>query len=249
MLFRSLSIFMIYLIIGEPVIETWVFSSFLKTKKVVSSRLIMFKRSFIRTWVTAAILVGLLIYFNTSFALLGFVPLHWSNFWSHSVWIKIVAACAVLIYFILFYLSSTILYRLSEKKRMSVVKKLLPFNHVLPQTSQEKKWWFINSLSSAVEEFFYRGFVIFFLMYIFPECNFLFAAVLSVLLDGLRYVGRWQAAIYVFFSSTLFVLLYGLFRSIYIAMILHVIHDLRILLMPIDDIHAAANNKKNGEII
>lgn len=232
---------MLYLTVGEPMVESLIFKTILKSPHNNSAKITMYRRSFIRTWIELIALVLLLLYFKVPFKQLGFTPIDWPRF-TWEAWILIAAA---ILYFVSFYLFTTILYRFSDKVKEGTIKSLLPFHHVIPAASNEKVWWTVNSLCSVIEEFFYRGFVVFFLMHIFPGCSFAWAAVGSVFLDGIRYVARWKAAIYVFYSSAFFALSYGLFHSIYPAMILHVIHDLRILLAPLDSIakRALQNDK------
>jgi hypothetical protein len=237
-------LFMVYLILGEPLLETRLFASFVKNKGGAWSRIKMYQKGFKRTWITAAVLVMLLIYNKIPFQALGFVPAHWSSVFDAPIWFKALIIAAFVAYFVYFYLFAVIMHWFSPKIKAKVVEKLLPFYPVLPSNPKERLWWTINSLSSFIEEFFYRGFLIFFLLLIFPEIGFWAAAVLSVLLDALRYIGRMKALVYVVYSSAFFVFFYGVFHSIYVPMIFHIIHDLRVLLMPIQAVHQRLQMKK-----
>lgn len=234
---------MVYLILGEPLLETRLFASFIKNQGGAWSRLRMYKKAFKRTWVAAAVLVGVLIYYRVPFTALGFHAPDWDAFLLAPIWFKGLVVAAVIAYFAYFYLFPVILHYFSSEIQRKVVDKLLVFHPVLPSLREERLWWKINACSAFIEEFFYRGFVIFFLLLLFPFLGFWWAAVISVFLDALRYVGRIKALVYVVYSSAFFVFFYGVFHSIYVPMVLHIIHDLRVLFMPI-----AAVQKRLQEI-
>lgn len=240
---------MVYLVVGEVLMESLVFSQFTHHKGTKSSRALMYQKGFIRSWILAIFFFSIVFYYKLPLTDFGFRPVDLTGIANYSLITKIILILIAVAYFAYFYLFSVILYRFNPSLKEKVIIKLLPFKEILPENKTERCWWMANSFTSFIEEVLYRGFVIFYLTTVFPGTSLLIAAVASVALDALRYVTRPAAVLYVIYSSTVFVLGYVVFDSIYVAILLHIIHDLRVLFMPLDAVYKRIRSQTENSVI
>lgn len=123
---------------------------------------------------------------------------------------------------------------MSPNIKESVRLKMKEYKDILPESPLDRVYWSINAFMSVVEELIYRGLILFYLPYFFPEVNIVYFILLSLTADAVRYVSRTNALGYVLFTSSMFIMTSLIYNSIYPAIVLHVLQDLRVLFMPID---------------
>ncbi len=229
-----------YLFILEPYLEYRLYSDYTNNDQV-DAKVAMYRSAWLRNICVASCILFGAYYYSVPLSSLGFRALSWPHSWISEVGF----ALMFIVYFFMFYWFTVIYYRFSPIVKSKVVSRLVPFSMVLPMTVFEKRWWAINAFSSSFEELIYRGFVFFAFIQCFPTLSIYLIAVLSVLLDGLRYIHRPAAMWYVLMSSIIFVTSFLLFQSIWPAIFLHTIHDLRVLFMPLNSIQKLMLTQQN----
>lgn len=237
---------LLYCFIGEPLLETRVFRHFIQHQNSLGAREHMYQHAFVRTWLMCLAFFALAIYFQLPLAQFGFQwPTYHHNIHQFSYDILLLLFLFLGgVYFVYYYYLPILASRFNAKVREKTIQKLLGFKSILPVNAREKTWWSVNALSAVVEELLYRGVVFYYVLSFFSGWYGVVTAIgVSLFFDAFRYIGRLKAFVYVFFSSTIFVLSYVLFHSIYVPMILHVVHDIRVLFMPIDQVVTADNNR------
>ncbi|HEX4716730.1 MAG TPA: CPBP family intramembrane glutamic endopeptidase [Ktedonobacteraceae bacterium] len=112
--------------------------------------------------------------------------------------------------------------------------------HMLPRTSQERALWILLSLTAGFcEELLYRGFMPAYLVHIFPAAGlpFIVAIVIAAVLFGIGHVyQKLTGVLGTGIMGLVFGLLYVLTGSIFLAMIVHALFDLRLLFIDVPGI-------------
>jgi membrane protease YdiL (CAAX protease family) len=111
---------------------------------------------------------------------------------------------------------------------------------MLPRTSQERALWILLSLTAGFcEELLYRGFMPAYLVHIFPAAGlpFIVAIVIAAVLFGIGHVyQKLTGVLGTGIMGLVFGLLYVLTGSIFLAMIVHALFDLRLLFIDVPGI-------------
>lgn len=144
--------------------------------------------------------------------------------------IIIIAIFAYFVFYFFFFV--TIGVRLHKKLRTYLVNKVKVVAPAAPCTLKEYLWWTANSFASVFEELAYRGFVFFFIAYLWHAAPVWFLGIIAVLCEAIRYAPRWAAMKYVATRAAVFTLAFVVFHSLYAAIILHIIYNLRIMAVP-----------------
>lgn len=230
-------LFLLYLLVFEPFVErkeTLQFAKNWKTNK--NARLVMYKKGILRNWILGVVVLLLAWVCNIPLSKLGLRPIEIHYFSTFSMFTQILVILFVVWYFLYFYFYATIGVRIaskfSDRCRQYAIRKIKNVEFVTPRTGWEYWWWVVNAFTSAVEELAYRGFVFYFLPFIFPGVSIWFIVLVSISLEAIRYFPRWSAMKYVATSGLTFALCFVVFHSIFAAMLLHVIYDLRTLAVP-----------------
>lgn len=224
-------IFIIYFILIEPFLEFLQYRKF-KTNQNTQTRIALYQQAFRRNWILTLLILLTAIFYNVPFSALGFKAFNFSQFATQPILMQGIMVLIVLAYFIYFYLY-VILPIISERGKNWVAKKLLVVAHLTPETSKEKLWWTLNSITAAAEEIMYRSFIFLALPILFLHISIYLVIFLAAAIDAIRYIHRPIAIFYVFFSGLAFAILYFITGSIWIPMLVHVLHDFRALLMPL----------------
>jgi CAAX protease family protein len=230
MMFYVLTLFIIYLFLVEPIAEHWAFNRH-KASGLASSKVKMYKNALYRNIFLLACVVVYCGYFHIPATAFGMRPVSIAAVSGYPAFILIPSLGYGLFYFAYLYAPIILSYFDADVER-SVRQKMDAYRDILPETSRDRCYWAINSLMSVIEEIIYRGFLLFYLPGLFPHIPILFFIALSLTGDAIRYVTRPNALWYVVLTSTTFVISSLLFNSLYPAIILHILQDLRILVMP-----------------
>ncbi len=104
----------------------------------------------------------------------------------------------------------------------------------LPHTTTERLLFIPFSLTAAIlEELFFRGFLITYLLHIFPRVPLVPALILAALVFGLGHFSqKWGGMLVSGILALVFGVLYTLTGSLLPGMIIHALSNLRILLIP-----------------
>lgn len=115
--------------------------------------------------------------------------------------------------------------------------------HMLPRTAKERALWVLLSMTAGFcEELLYRGFLIAYLVHIFPQVNFILAIVISATLFGFGHVyQKLTGVLGTGFMGLIFGFLYFFTGSLFLPMVIHAIFDMRLLLI---DIHAIVDTSE-----
>jgi hypothetical protein len=223
-----------YLLILEPRYEHKAQIKFNETIKENSdkARVMLYRQAFVRNWIMGLILLASLWFSGVSFADVGFRPIEWARVTTYSPGVSALLLVLLVLYLIYFYFIPLVGVYVSLGLRKFVLKIITPMYQLAPRTKTQYTWWIANSLSASVEEFIFRGFVIFFLSYALPALPFWVVIIASLALDATRYKPRWMAVQYVFMTGIIFVAALLAFHSLYAAMLVHMIHDFRTLGVP-----------------
>ncbi len=223
----------IYLIFGEPLIERIQYVKFFKSWETdIQARIRLYKQAFFRNWALGGLIIVAAWISDTPFSALGFRHVNFQLFYSYPTLIQIIILLSVLGYLFYFYFLAIFGIHLNHNIREYVIKKIKPMQHLAPRTKSEYFWWVANALTAAIEELLYRGFIFFFLPIVFPKISILLIASISIFLDALRYVPRLSAMCFVASTGVIFTISFIIFDSLFPAMFLHIIHDLRALAVP-----------------
>ncbi|MHB1795164.1 MAG: CPBP family intramembrane glutamic endopeptidase [Acidobacteriaceae bacterium] len=123
--------------------------------------------------------------------------------------------------------------RTHPKAQSKVQKQLEKISIYLPQTARERRWFVAASFTAGIcEEFLYRGFLIHYLHTLTWHLGLWVALIVSSVVFGLGHIyqgilGIAQTAVMGF----LFAVLYVATGSLLVPIILHILIDLRVLLL------------------
>jgi uncharacterized protein len=109
---------------------------------------------------------------------------------------------------------------------------------LLPHTPKERALWVLLSLTAGFcEELLYRGFMIAYLMYIFPHVNFVLAIIIAAVLFGIGHIYQKLAGVLgTGVMGVVFGFLYFFTGSLFLPMVVHTLFDMRLLLIDISSI-------------
>ena len=195
-------------------------------------RLKLYKSAFYRTWILGLVVLFAILIAGTPLEKIGFRPITFTAFTHLPFLLKLALGIFLIWYFTYFYLFATIGARIFSRFKPYLLSKMKPVENVTPRTKQEYIWWIANALSSAIEEFIFRGFIFYYFLLLLPQTPLRIIGIISILLESIRYFPRYAAMKYVATNGLVFTLAFLLFNSVFAAMIVHVIYDLRTLAVP-----------------
>lgn len=223
-----------YLLLLEPFLERRQMRRFSAeySNAQTSARITMYKSAFSRTTLMGLIVI-LAVYFSPfTFSDIGFRAFSFSLFSKWPVVTQVASLAFLLWYIGYFFIFATCWVRIDQRAKPFIMRKMRPVEFVTPRTSGEYFWWIANACVAAFEELVYRGFLFFFLFFMFPNIPILAVIIISVSLEIIHYFPRLAAMKYVGTSGLAFTLSYLIFDSVIAAMIFHVLYDLRTLAVP-----------------
>ena len=222
-----------YLVFIEPYLRNksrkYFFTNY-KTDK--NARAKMYRQDFVRNIFIGFLVISLAWITSISPSELGLRPPSVHQFLAYPLigkFILVAIFCWFIFYFFFFV---TIGVRLHKRFRAYLVNKVRVVAPSAPVTLKDHCWWTANALASAFEELAYRGFVFFLVFYLWPSASIWIAGVIAVLLEAVRYAPRFAAMKYVAERAAVFTLAFIVFHSLWAAIILHVIYNLRIMAVP-----------------
>jgi membrane protease YdiL (CAAX protease family) len=222
-----------FLAVGEPLAEAAGYKTFMASLSTDrNARLNLYRAAFVRTWIVTLAIVMAMYFDRIPLAQLGLRPVDMSVFLAWPLLGK-VAVSALLALFVLYMLSPILLSLLGTPVKEEVARRLEYVIHITPESTPEKAWWVANSITSVSEELIYRGFVFFACLLWWPAAPLAALVIVSCVLDGLRYAHRPAAALNVLLTGIVSCLLFIMFGSLWIAMAVHFLHDIRVLAFPL----------------
>jgi membrane protease YdiL (CAAX protease family) len=125
------------------------------------------------------------------------------------------------------------LARMKPRAAKQVTSPLQALSWFLPRTSPERRWFVAVCFSAGIcEEIIYRGFLIRYLMTLPFLGSVLASVVVAALLFALGHTYQgWLGALSVTILALVFTALFFVTHSLWLPMVLHVLVDLRILLL------------------
>ncbi|MGA2887007.1 MAG: CPBP family intramembrane glutamic endopeptidase [Terracidiphilus sp.] len=223
----------VFLAVAEPLAEAAGYKTFMASLGTVrNARLRLYRAAFVRTWIVTLAIITATYFAKVPLAQLGLRSINMSVFMA---WPLLGKSCifVLLALFVLYMLSPILLSLLGAPIRAEVARRLEYVVHITPENTTEKAWWVANSITSVCEELIYRGFVFFACLLWWPAAPLALLVVVSCVLDGLRYAHRPAAALNVFLTGIISCLLFVMFGSLWIAMAVHFLHDIRVLAFPL----------------
>ena len=225
----------LYLIFIEPYLRSTSRKKFFSNwKDIKNARVKLYQKDFSRNILIGILTISTAIFGQVSFISdLGFHSPNFHFFLAYPWIIKTIFLAIFLWYFLYYYFFVTVGVRLNQKKfRPYIVKKIKDVEPSAPRTFSEFSWWTLNSFASIFEEIAYRGFIFFFILFLFPNLSIWLVGIISVLTEAIRYAPRFDAMKHVATRGAIFTLSYILFDSIWIPILLHITYNLRIMAVP-----------------
>jgi membrane protease YdiL (CAAX protease family) len=216
----------IYLIFVQPYIGYRSFHKFQsEVQKDGRARVRFYVRGIVSKWLMVGVVLAILIEAGLPLSSIGLnAP---SNLYHTIIW-PLVGA--------LFLLVTTLLFRrlASQPGGLEQLEgAFLAPRQMLPVTNEERSLWAVAALSAGIcEEILYRGFLLFFLVAIFPQTNIWGAVVLSSLFFGVAHFYQGMRGIVATgIIGFLLAWLYIASGSLLAPIILHALIDLRVMFL------------------
>lgn len=228
------AILLLYFVFVEPILDRMDRMQFGKNLalKNQSARVRFYLGGFCRTWLMCGYLIAVVIAYNIPIENLGFHAVLINESIQNNLFIMLLVLLIFCAYFFYFYLCPLILHKFNFFVERHVRESLRTIAPLIPTNKFENFLWIINSLNAFTEELLYRGFVFFFIPYLWPNIHILFVIVISIFLDMIRYYPGYKSMQHVAITGFIYALSFFVFNSIYVPIVLHVIQDLSGLIMP-----------------
>jgi len=227
-----------FLIAGEPLSEAAGYKRFMASLgSDKNGRITLYRAAFIRTWIVTLAIVAAAYFTKVPFAKLGLRPIDMSTFLAWPLLGK-TAVLTLVVLFVVYMLTPILIPLLGAPYKSEVGRRLEYVIHITPENTPERAWWVANSITSVDEELIYRGFVFFACLLWWPAAPLIVPVAIASVLDGMRYIHRPSAALNVLLTGIISCLLFIMFGSLWIAMAVHFLHDIRVLAFPLDETRA-----------
>lgn len=224
-------VFILFLLLVESIKGKHDFKKFclniIDHNKSVNLRKKYYKKLIFESWIVLLLTIGLVVITDVPSYKLGLkMPnLHESifpSFFTYGILIITTIYIVLIIY-------QMIASQTSQKFNEKIMKIKLPADTelMIPRNEKEKKLWIAVSISAGiVEEFVYRGFLIYTIMILFPNLNFFIVLLIGALVFGIGHLyqgvsGIVQTGLYGLFMG----IIYLSTDSLVICMILHFLTD------------------------
>jgi hypothetical protein len=224
-------VFVIYLLWFDPKIGNHARSVFFSTYQEPNARVKLYQNTIQRNLILGLWVLAL-IYFFASGQKLGLTPIDWTLFAHYSQTAQILITICFFSFFFYFFYFVTIGVRLNPHLKPYLIEKIRPVAITAPQEKQEFLWWTVSSFSCIFEELAYRGFIFYFIFYLFPNTSLWIASFAAIFIEAVRYAPRLAAVRYVAIRASIFTLTFVVFHSLYAAIVLHIAYNLRIMAVP-----------------
>lgn len=141
-----------------------------------------------------------------------------------------------LLYLGFLLLISTLIYRRIARRpggKALLQKLFLAPIQLLPVTKGERLLWIVASLTAGIcEEILYRGFMLFYLIAVFPRLDVLNAIILSSIFFGIAHMYQgWKGILATGFVGLLLAWFYYMTGSLLLPIIIHALIDLRAMFL------------------
>ncbi|MCY8762247.1 CPBP family intramembrane metalloprotease [Bacillus spizizenii] len=227
--------FILFLLIYEPIygyIDFQKFKRNIKAGENGNERVKYYVRIMIGLWVPTLFILALVAFTDLSFKQIGFTmpTIHTDPLGPLASYLLL----GLGVLYVILVMYCIIGFKFSPKIRKDIINKKAEelktsaAAPILPVSLNEKKVWNYVSLTAGVtEEIIYRGFLIFVLVFLFPQVSIWVIILLASLLFGVAhtYQGLWQGVIRTSLVGALFSALYIIIDSIILLMILHFLVD------------------------